>query len=426
MDSNSGIIDTQETHVTEHFSSITPIPCKGFNSLCKAKRYGRWWLLKGLKEEYRQQETYRQLLRKEFDILISLQHPNIVSALSCEEIPGMGYGIVMEWIDGRTLGDFIKEQEESNEYGESIRSIVMQLLDALEYIHAKQIVHRDLKPANIMVTYNGNRVKLIDFGLSDADSYAILKQPAGTRRYISPEQASSRQADIRNDIYSLGCILEDMHLGRRYASVIARCKAPMADRYANAAEVRLAFLAAEKGKRHKVAAAAVGIATVAVLAIIGYSMQHGKEDTAQPQQTATNALVQETKYADSKNDTAGQNGKQAETKVTAEQQRASENNVSASKAAEKEEEALLAEGKRLIDEMWQQAGISKTTSITDKGEALTRFTDQSNDFIRKTFPQKYCAGISKDNRRTIIYELSEYVTDKYVKPTLDEFQQAQQ
>ena len=59
------------------------------------------------------------------------------------------------------------------------------------YIHAKQIVHRDLKPSNIMITHNGNHVKLIDFGLSDNDDFALLKQPAGTPGYISPEQIVS-------------------------------------------------------------------------------------------------------------------------------------------------------------------------------------------------------------------------------------------
>lgn len=81
MDSYSGIV-IEESRRSEQFSDFTPIPCKGFNILCKAKRYGRWWVLKGLKEQYRQDENYKNLLHKEFDILISLQHPYIVSAYS--------------------------------------------------------------------------------------------------------------------------------------------------------------------------------------------------------------------------------------------------------------------------------------------------------------------------------------------------------
>lgn len=156
MDSYSGII-IEESRRSEQFSDFTPIPCKGFNLLCKAKRYGRWWVLKGLKKPYRQDGNYKNLLHKEFDILISLQHPNIVSAYSMEEIPEMGTCIVMEWIDGITLEHWSGKKTEGE-------GIFLQLLDAVHYIHAKQIVHRDLKPSNIIITHNGNHVKLIDFG----------------------------------------------------------------------------------------------------------------------------------------------------------------------------------------------------------------------------------------------------------------------
>ena len=241
MDSYSGII-IEESRRSEQFSDFTPIPCKGFNLLCKAKRYGRWWVLKGLKESYRQDENYKNLLHKEFDILISLQHPYIVSAYSMEEIPEMGTCIVMEWIDGITLEHWSGRKTEGED-------IFLQLLDAVHYIHAKQIVHRDLKPSNIMITHNGNHVKLIDFGLSDTDDFAILKQPAGTPGYISPEQIVSQQPDIRNDIFSIGCILEKILPGKPYTAIIKRCKAPIAQRYANVDELRADFMARRGSKK---------------------------------------------------------------------------------------------------------------------------------------------------------------------------------
>ena len=260
MDSYSGII-IEESRRSEQFSDFTPIPCKGFNLLCKTKRYGRWWVLKGLKEPYRQDENYKNLLHKEFDILISLQHPYIVSAYSMEEIPEMGTCIVMEWIDGITLEHWSGKKTEGED-------IFLQLLDAVHYIHAKQIVHRDLKPSNIIITHNGNHVKLIDFGLSDTDDFAILKQPAGTPGYISPEQAASRQADIRNDIFSIGCILEKILSGKPYTAIIKRCKAPIAQRYANVDELKADFMAHRN--RHLSGIKRIGIAALVCIILLGF------------------------------------------------------------------------------------------------------------------------------------------------------------
>ena len=112
----------------------------------------------------------------------------------------------MEYIDGIHLREYLNSK---NYNSHVILKILDELCQALSYIHSLQIIHRDLKPENILITRNGSNVKLIDFGLSDTDSYSILKHPAGTLKYASPEQKVP-QTTIYNkaDIYSLGVILE--------------------------------------------------------------------------------------------------------------------------------------------------------------------------------------------------------------------------
>ncbi|MBR7023182.1 MAG: protein kinase [Bacteroidales bacterium] len=233
--SDSGYIVDSFEGINRSFTEMEILHKSGTNIVAKAKRYGRWWLLKALRSELANQEIFRQRLRKEFELMTQLQHPAIVTVVGLEVVEGLGETIVMEYVEGQDLttilatGDTLPHQR---------RRMVEELLDAVEYIHAKGIVHRDLKPSNIMVTHNGGHIKLVDFGLADSDSYAILKQPAGTPKYMSQEQKTLPKADVRNDIYSLGLILGQMNLGGVYKKVVKRCLLPAEQRYQNMVELK--------------------------------------------------------------------------------------------------------------------------------------------------------------------------------------------
>lgn len=232
--SNFFELETNHDAFTE-FTEIQELSTRGFNTLFRAKRLGQWWILKGLKPELRNDTVYQELLRKEFAILQRLQNQtSVVRVESLEVVGAYGPCIVMEWIDGVTLKDWLLEKHSKRER----LAVARQLLEAVEAVHEEQIVHRDLKPSNVMITRNGSYVKLIDFGLSDADSYAIFKQPAGTVGYMSAEQQSGGLTDVRNDLYSLSCILKQMNLGWAYHKAIKQCQGDISHRFPDVASFR--------------------------------------------------------------------------------------------------------------------------------------------------------------------------------------------
>lgn len=210
----------------------------GFNRLFKAKREGKFFIFKALKVEYRDNPRYESLLRKEFEIGFSLDSVHIARTYSFDTMEECGNVIVQEWVDGRTLSDYIGERRHS--FAE-LKRVILQLCDALGYAHSKQVIHRDIKPQNILITYNGDNVKLIDFGLSDTDFHSELKEPAGSRRYASPELLSGEKIDNRSDIYSLGVVIDQMFGGKQPRKIFRItkkcCKYNRDDRYKNCQEL---------------------------------------------------------------------------------------------------------------------------------------------------------------------------------------------
>ena len=235
--STSGFVSSSEYVVSGQFSEFIELSSRGYCRLFKAQRNGQWFVLKALKLECQQNLAYQGMLEKEFNLMMQLNHPNVVRVYSREEIPDFGPCIVMEYVDGRTLDDFIKGNPT-----QSVReSVAQQLLEAIGYCHGKQIIHRDLKPSNVLVTYNGNRVKLIDFGLSDSDRYAVLKEPAYTKAYAAPEQLAGEEVDNRTDLYAFGLILKQL-FPNQYGHVVRKCLQPRREkRYASAEEVMMAM-----------------------------------------------------------------------------------------------------------------------------------------------------------------------------------------
>lgn len=158
-------------------------------------------------------EDFLRRFRNESRAISLLSHPNIVKVYDVS-FTNKIQSIVMEYIDGITLKDYI-DQEGTIRWKEAVH-FTMQILQALQHAHDKGIVHRDIKPQNIMLLSDG-MIKITDFGIarfSRSSTKTITDKAIGSVHYISPEQASGSPTDARTDIYSLGVLMFEMLTGK--------------------------------------------------------------------------------------------------------------------------------------------------------------------------------------------------------------------
>jgi eukaryotic-like serine/threonine-protein kinase len=185
------------------------------------QRLGRSVAVKQLRTDLAIDPTFQARFRREAQSAAGLNHPTIVAVYDTgEEIdPLSGVAIpyiVMELVEGSTLRDVLREGRKI--LPERAMELTQGVLEALSYSHKAGIVHRDIKPANVMLTPNGE-VKVMDFGIARAvaDTSATMTQTAaviGTAQYLSPEQARGETVDARSDLYSTGCLLYELLVGR--------------------------------------------------------------------------------------------------------------------------------------------------------------------------------------------------------------------
>jgi serine/threonine protein phosphatase PrpC/tRNA A-37 threonylcarbamoyl transferase component Bud32 len=151
---------------------------------------------------------------REEEIGKTLRHPSVLKIIPVEEPKSRPY-IVMEFLEGRTLADLLKETKPLAE-ADAV-AIASRICDALDYLHRQNVVHRDLKPQNIMLCRDGS-IRIMDFGIAKSAqarrmTFVGFTPAMGTPDYMAPEQVQGKRGDERTDIYSLGAILYEMATG---------------------------------------------------------------------------------------------------------------------------------------------------------------------------------------------------------------------
>lgn len=250
---NSGFELPQSNAVSsESISHSELISYQSSNSLVyKVRINNKWLILKRLHPEHREHPAYIAALENEFNTGFQLDHNRIVKYLN-KGTDTEGPYIIYEYVDGVPLRKIIKDNPAGLKDNNTLKKILIQILEALTYLHSHQQYHLDLKPENIIITHKGQNVKIIDFGLSASD--ADIRLTGGTRKYSSPEQALPKaNADGRSDIYAFGMVALELltgltdigqlnKLNHFYRKILTNCLSEHPDeRYQNAEEVLTAL-----------------------------------------------------------------------------------------------------------------------------------------------------------------------------------------
>ena len=215
MSSDNSINSTTSNNINNIINDYTILKTLGEGTFCKVKLgihrpTNTKVAIKILEKNHLTYKEDHLRMQREFDMITSFSHPNVISVSEIIENQHNFY-IIMEYCQEGELFHYIVQKRKLKESEASF--FYYQLINGLEYIHSQGIVHRDLKPENLLLT-NEHLLKIIDFGLSNYYKESLLSTPCGSPCYASPEMVSGHKYDgYKIDVWSTGIILYAMLCG---------------------------------------------------------------------------------------------------------------------------------------------------------------------------------------------------------------------
>lgn len=207
--------------------------------------------IKLLADNFAGDEDIRSRFSREARMAARLDHPNVVQVFDVGEDDGRPY-IVMEYVEGGTVGDRLERRRRSLATNEALQ-LLSQLCEGLGHAHARQLIHRDIKPQNLLIRESDGCLKITDFGIARAaEETTRLTRPGkviGTDRYMAPEQLADGRITPAADVYACGIVADEILPDGRtpeLREIVERCLRPEPrDRFSDARDLGQALAGVE-------------------------------------------------------------------------------------------------------------------------------------------------------------------------------------